>query len=289
MWNETIQIEGPYNMDRVLERLSYDSLNEVDLVQRRLRFPYYPSHEVVNLEATGTTEKPEFQLSGGNESTKAEIIDHVYNMMQWNHSLKEVHSHFLQTDLKPIFEEHVGTPIILDVNPFACLVRSIIHQQLNMAFAHTLTKRFVEKYGDQKEGIWFYPSPEVVASIKVEDLREMQFSQRKAEYVIGLGQWVIDHPTVFHSLENQTDEEIMDILIKIRGVGPWTIESFLMFGLGRHNLFLKADVGLQNAIKLLYKMDRKPTAEELETMSEKWRPYMSYASMYLWRSIEGGN
>lgn len=83
-----------------------------------------------------------------------------------------------------------------------------------------------------------------------------------------------------------SDEKVYAELIKIRGIGPWTIENFLMFALGRPNLFPKRDIGLQNAIKKLYKLDRKPTIKEMERYSRAWKPYLSYASLYLWRSIE---
>ena len=78
----------------------------------------------------------------------------------------------------------------------------------------------------------------------------------------------------------------MDTLIKVRGIGRWTVENFLLFGLGRPNLFPKADIGIQNAIKKLYNLEQKPTQEEMETHSKNWSPYLSYASLYLWRSVE---
>ena len=81
-------------------------------------------------------------------------------------------------------------------------------------------------------------------------------------------------------------KQIIEELIKIRGVGRWTAENFLLFGLGRPNLFPKADIGIQNAIKLLYNLERKPTMEEMAQFSKEWHPYLSYASLYLWRSIE---
>ena len=157
---------------------------------------------------------------------------------------------------------------------------------MNLKFAFTLTHRFVTTYGWEKGGVWFYPSPEKVAGLTVEELRELQFSQRKAEYVIGIGQKVSSGELDLAKLAQHSDEEVIKELTKIRGIGPWTAQSFLLFGLGRPNLFPKADIGIQNAIKKLFQMEEKPTMDELDEFSAAWHPYLSYASLYLWRSIE---
>jgi DNA-3-methyladenine glycosylase II len=125
-----------------------------------------------------------------------------------------------------------------------------------------------------------------VANLSVEQLRELQFSGRKAEYVIGIGKAITEGKLQIEKLNDLSDQEIYDQLIKLRGVGPWTVQNFLMFGLGRPNLFPMADIGLQNALKKLFELDRKPTIEEMENFKKGWDPYLSYASLYLWRSIE---
>jgi DNA-3-methyladenine glycosylase II len=289
MITRNVRIDGPYNFDRVLDRLSLDPLNAVNLADRSVKVPYYLPHgngEVIKVHAVGTTEEPEFTITFENDEHLEEKHNRIAQIFQWDFSLHEVHEHFLQTELKPIFEENLGTPIVLEFDPFASIVKSIIHQQLNLKFAFTLTYRFVTTYGWQKDGVWFYPSPEKTAGITVEELRELQFSQRKAEYVIGLGEKVGSGELNLEKLANETDEVIIKELTKIRGIGPWTAQSYLLFGLGRPNLFPMADIGIQNAIKRLYKMDRKPTMEELGQLSSPWHPYLSYASLYLWRSIE---
>ena len=117
-------------------------------------------------------------------------------------------------------------------------------------------------------------------------LRTLKFSSRKAEYVIGLSEKVASGELDLEGMREWSDEAIIDELIKIRGIGRWTAENFLLFGLGRPNLFPKADIGIQNAIKLLYNLEKKPTMDEMNHFSEAWHPYLSYASLYLWRSIE---
>lgn len=284
-----VKVEGPYDFDRVLERLALDPLNAVDQVDRSVKVPYYLPEgkgEVIKVQAKGTTEEPEFSITFENEENLEEKQNRISDIFQWHTGLRDMHEHFLQTDLKPIFEEHIGTPIILEFDPFATIIKSIIHQQLNLKFAFTLTHRFVTKHGWQKDGVWFYPSPEKVACLTVEELRELQFSQRKAEYAIGIGQKVSNGELGMDKLAVKPDEEVIKELTKIRGIGPWTAQSFLLFGLGRPNLFPKADIGIQNAIKKLFQMEQKPTMDELDQFSASWHPYLSYASLYLWRSIE---
>jgi DNA-3-methyladenine glycosylase II len=286
VWQETIQIEGPYNFDRVLERHAIDPLKQVDFTKRMIKVPILikKSPFVVKVTAIGTVEAPIFKLSGQN--AKEDSIKRISEIFQWGISLKKIYDHFQQTKLRELFQEHFGTPLVLDFDPFSCLIKCIIHQQLNLSFAHTLTERFVKKFGFEIEGVWFYPNPETVAKLSVEQLRELQFSGRKAEYVIGLAKAVADGELDFEALINEGEEEIFNQMIKLRGVGAWTIQNFLMFGLGRPNLFPPADVGIQNALKKLYQLEGKPTLDEMEQYKQGWDPYLSYASLYLWRSIE---
>jgi DNA-3-methyladenine glycosylase II len=287
MKERIISVLPPYNFDMVLDRLSLDPLNAVDVDNRTMKVPFYGEEdEVLTVTATGTIEAPSFLVKMENEDESSTRLDYLKNVFQWGGGLQDIHQHFLDTDLKDIFTEHSGTPVVLEFNPYATLMKSIIHQQLNLSFAHTLTQRFVHKYGRQQDGVWFYPRPEEIAYLDIRELRDMQFSQRKAEYVIGVSKEIAEGRLNLEELERNTDEEIMKELVKLRGIGPWTAENYLMFALGRLNLFPKTDIGIQNALKKLYGMERKPTLAEIDEMSKAWNPYLSYASLYLWRSIE---
>ena len=286
MWKETIHVEAPYDFDLVLERIGLDPLYEIDYRNRLIRVPLmiHGKPNVYIVQAIGTVDKPVFVISGKEEQAMA--TKRLTEIFQWHLPLSDIHEHFGGTKLNDLFTLHRGTPLILEFDLYSCLVKSIIHQQLNMAFAQKLTKDFVTTYGFQKDGVWFYPSPETVATLTVDELKQMKFSGRKAEYVIGLSEKVSSSDLDLEALSTKSDEEIIHELTKIRGVGRWTAENFLLFGLGRPNLFPKADIGIQNAIKLLFNLERKPTMEEMEQFSKEWNPYLSYASLYLWRSIE---
>jgi len=286
MWEESVSITGPYNFDLALSRMALDPLHKVDLEKRSVKVPLVLNDTKIVAEVigTGTLEKPEFLVRATHEKEKT--IQRLTEIFQWNTELIHIHEHYQTTELKDLFNQHYGTPLVLEFDPFSSLIKSIIHQQLNLKFAFTLTERFVKTFGEEVDGVWFYPTPEKVASLTVEQLRELQFSGRKAEYVIGIGQLAASGKLDFEKLKSKTDVEIAQELIKIRGVGPWTIENFLMFALGRPNLFPMGDIGIQNALKKYFNLEQKPTIAEMEKYKEPWNPYLSYASLYLWRSIE---
>ena len=285
MWTETIHIQGPYNFDLVLDRLSLDPLHVIDVEQKIIKVPLYIDKKphVIYVQASYDSA---FLIRGESEAPKSQAVEQIKKVFHWHQPLTEVATHFQQTDLHSLFEEHHGTPIVLDFDYYSCLVRCIIHQQLNLAFAHKLTERYVQTFGEKMDGVWFFPTPERAAHLTVAELRDLQFSTRKAEYLIGLSEQVASGQLQLEKLALQSNQDIMDTLMKVRGIGRWTVENFLLFGLGRPNLFPKADIGIQNAIKKLYNLEQKPTQEEMETYSKNWSPYLSYASLYLWRSVE---
>ncbi|WP_442598094.1 DNA-3-methyladenine glycosylase family protein [Neobacillus sp. D3-1R] len=288
MWQEIVSIKGPYNFERVLERLLLDPLHAVNLEEQTLKIPLWLDAKpaVVEIKSLGNLENPAFNVSSTSETDKTKAIEAVTKILQWDQSLLNTHHHFSQTDLKELFEIHYGTPLILDFDPYSCLMKCIIHQQLNLSFAHKLTERFVHTFGFEKEGVWFYPQPEKIASLTVEELRALQFSGRKAEYAIGVSKAIVNGEIDLEVLKELPEEDIFSKLIKLKGVGPWTIQNLLMFGYGKPNLFPTGDIGIQNALKKLYNLDRKPTLEEMEKYKQPWEPYLSYAALYLWRSIE---
>lgn len=270
-----------YDFDRVLERLSMDPLHAVSLSEKSVRVPMAEGN-VVGVRAVGGPSQPLFELSNLQEGQLGRIKD----IFHFDTSLDAVNAHFSNTSLAELFLEHQGTPLVREFSLYGSLMKSIIHQQLNLSFAHTLTSRFVQTYGHEKEGVWFYPAPQTIAGLQPEDLRAMQFSMRKAEYVIGLSQAIASGTLDLEGLEAETDEGVIAELVSYRGVGPWTAQSFLLFGLGRPNLFPIADIGLQNALKIQWQLPEKPKAEEIMRHLPEWSPYLSYAALYLWRSIE---
>lgn len=288
MWTKTIRVQPPYDFDLVVERLALDPLHVINREERTVKVPLYIEKKpvVLTVKAEGSTDDPVFTVSGNTEEHMEQGLTRIKKVFHFHQPLQDISTHFEDTDLKGLFTDHRGTPIVLDFDYYSCLVKCIVHQQLNLAFAHTLTERYVKTFGFELDGAWFYPSPQTAANLTVEELRGIQFSGRKAEYVIGLSQEIKAGRLDLEQLAQKSDQEIIETLTKIRGIGKWTAENFLLFGVGRPNLFPKADIGIQNAIKQLFGLPQKPTQEEMEKYSVSWSPYLSYASLYLWRSIE---
>lgn len=288
MWEEKIELHTMYDFDYTLYRLSYDPMISLQRDERLVKIPvvFDGDYHIVTVQAIGTTAKPSFIVRSDSEEYKDQIISRIFDLFQWDRELEKIQSHFQQTNLDKLFRDYPATPIVRDFDLYYCLMKTIIHQQLNMKFAYVLTTRFIEQFGEQVDGVWFYPTPEKIANLQVEDLRKLQFSGRKAEYVIDTSKKIAAGELNLEELKDKADEEVIKELVKIRGIGTWTAENWLLFGLGREDLFPKADIGIQNAVKQYFGLERKPTIEELEAFSSGWEPYRSFASLTLWRSIE---
>ncbi|OTW95120.1 DNA-3-methyladenine glycosylase [Bacillus thuringiensis serovar cameroun] len=287
MWSEHVTLEYPYHFEEVLKRLSFDPLNVIQLDEKVIYVPLCIDEEqvVVRLQGIGTVQNPQFWISSQTGDPE-KVMKRMRVIFHWNEPFQDIQNHFLNTSLRPLFETYAYTPIILEFDYFACLLRCIIHQQINLKFATVLTEQFVKRYGTEKNGVFFFPTPEIVANISIEELREQKFSQRKAEYIVGLAERIARGTLDLASIETGTEEEVSAQLLPIRGIGAWTVQNFLMFGLGRKNMFPKADIGIQRAVQGVFQLDDKPDDAFLENVKQECEPYCSYAALYLWKSIE---
>jgi DNA-3-methyladenine glycosylase II len=164
-------------------------------------------------------------------------------------------------------------------DPFFSLIESIISQQLSVKAGDTIVKRFFSLFPNNKL------SPELILSLPKESIRNAGLSWNKVSYIQNVAVAVQDGSLNFTTLTTAKDEEVIAELIKIKGIGRWTAEMFLIFTLGREDVFSPGDVGLQNAIQKEYKLKQKPTRKQMEQLSNTWKPYRSYACMLLWRSL----
>lgn len=163
-------------------------------------------------------------------------------------------------------------------NLFLELVDSIIGQQLSVKAGDTITKRFYALFSDKK------PEAKDIVKIDTEKMRGCGISYSKIKYIKGVAQAVVDGFD-FDGLKRLPDEEVIEKLIELKGVGRWTAEMFLMFSLGREDVFSMGDLGLRNAVARLYNVDRDDI-QKIEKISLKWKPYRSLASRYLWKSLD---
>ncbi|HXM88884.1 MAG TPA: DNA-3-methyladenine glycosylase [Candidatus Acidoferrum sp.] len=164
---------------------------------------------------------------------------------------------------------------------FQALARAIIFQQLAGAAANAIYGRFVALFPDAE-----FPTPEQVLAKTDAELRAVGLSEKKALYIKDLAAHIRDGKLDFHRFHRMTDEEIIEHLIMVKGIGRWTAEMFLMFNLGRPDVMPADDLGVQNAIKRHYRMRKRPNRKRLMKHAERWRPYRTAAAWYLWRSLD---
>ena len=188
-----------------------------------------------------------------------------------------------------LFLRYAGLRPTYDANLFEAMVKVIIGQQLNVKFAATLVERLVHHCGEvvawQGKQLHAFPTPGQVAACSYEDLRALSFSQRKAEYIIDFSRNVVTGKLDLEHLWQLSDDEVIASLTKLRGIGRWTVECFMLFGMGRPDVLPAADIGVQNALKVLYDMTERPREAQLRDMAESWAPWRSYATYYLWNSL----
>lgn len=165
-------------------------------------------------------------------------------------------------------------------NYFQSLTEAIISQQLSDKAATTIVNRFKALF----RGIDF-PSPKQVLRKSDSELRSVGVSGSKASYIKNLARAVEDKTVHFGDVEKLSDEEIIEMLVKVKGIGRWTAEMFLIFSLGRPDVFSFGDLGLRNAIKKLYSLRQDPSPKQLHKISSRWQPYRTCASLYLWASL----
>jgi DNA-3-methyladenine glycosylase II len=159
------------------------------------------------------------------------------------------------------------------------LMASIMSQQLSTIVAKVIYKRFLEIYGGAE------PQPKQVLETSFETLRAIGLSNAKTHYVQNVAAFCIDHSITDAQLLLMSNEEIIDLLTQIKGVGKWTVEMLLMFTLGREDVFAVDDLGIQQGMIKIYKLksdDKKLLKEQMLKISLKWKPYRTYACIHLW-------
>lgn len=167
----------------------------------------------------------------------------------------------------------------LNKNLYASLVEAIISQQLSIAAAKTIHTRFLALFNHT------VPSPQSLLSCDNNFLRTAGISNQKAGYLKNIAAFALQNSLNFNDIKHLNDDELISFLCQIKGVGRWTAEMILMFNLQRLNIIPIDDLGIQNSMKKLYKLNEegKILKELMLKKSKKWEPYKSIACMYLWR------
>src|SRR6476620_8456159 len=163
---------------------------------------------------------------------------------------------------------------------FDALVRSIVYQQLSGKAAAKIHGRVLTLIGDGEE------APAKIVATSHDALRAAGLSNQKASYVRNLAEHVLDGSLPVESLHELSDEEIIAALTQVKGIGKWSAQMFLMFRLGRPDVLPELDLGVQKGIQKTYRLRKLPTPAQVLRRGEKWAPYRTVASWYMWRVLE---
>lgn len=164
---------------------------------------------------------------------------------------------------------------------FQSLAESIIYQQLSGKAAATILARFVALWPKKK-----FPTPEDVIKIKTEKLRSVGLSGQKASYLKDLAEKFLDgtiNPKLFHRM---SDAEIIEHVARVKGIGAWTAQMFLMFTLGRPDVLPTGDLAIQKAFQKVFRLRKKPSPAQMEKLAKCWAGHRTVACFYLWRMMD---
>ncbi|AZB43139.1 DNA-3-methyladenine glycosylase 2 [Bacillus sp. FJAT-42376] len=192
--------------------------------------------------------------------------------------------------LRSLTETYNGLRIIGIPDLYEALIWAVIGQQINLAFAYTLKKRLAETYGTSHvwngRTFWAFPDPSVIAAISIEDFRTLQFTNKKAEYIIGISKLAAEGKlTKEELLKEKCGDALEEKLLAIKGIGPWTARYVMMRCLRYSSSLPYGDAALNKALQNAGFKGSKLTRAEIETVFSLWKPWEAYAVFYFWRSL----
>lgn len=207
-------------------------------------------------------------------------------------------------DLQPFYETALKDPHlpplvqtmrglhITRASPYEAMIQAILGQQISSHVARMLRSTLIETYGPRAtidgQEYFAFPSPETLADAGVDALRSIKFSQRKAEYVTDISALVASGRLDLDALRDFSTDEVVESLTAVRGVGPWTAHWLMIRALGHTDGFPYGDIALQKAMGMLVRGGGKMSAQEILEYSERWSPYRSFVTVYLFAAMRSG-
>lgn len=203
--------------------------------------------------------------------------------------VRAARQHLQKSDpvMKSLLTKHGPFTAKAKTDRFGTLVSSIISQQISTAAASTIKQRLHQAIMD-RAGKKTLPSlsAEHLLQFDLDSFREIGISRQKATYLIDLATKVSEGKLNLKNLGRLDDEQIIEQLIEVKGIGRWTAQMFLMFSMARLDVLPVDDLGIKNAVQRQYNLDESPSPKQIEEIASPWRPYATIASWYLWRSLE---
>jgi len=165
-------------------------------------------------------------------------------------------------------------------NRYQSLVEAIISQQLSGSAANSIIKKFRKLYKSK------FPKPRDVIKTSDSKLRTTGLSKMKIVYIKELSKKIESKELNMRKISTQSDEQVIEVLTDVKGIGRWTAEMFLIFSLGRLDILPVGDLGLKKGIQSMYSLKELPEKEQIEQLAESWKPYRTVATWYLWKSLQ---
>ncbi len=197
-------------------------------------------------------------------------------------SQERIKTYLVESDsrLKPVIDACQFPRSKKNTDIYLALLSSIVSQQLSLKAADTIYNRLLDMFDDR------YPAPERIIRTRLQRLQKAGLSRQKANYVKNVAGFALQGDGLnYHQLKKRSDEELIEHLTQIKGVGRWTVEMLLMFAFDRKDVFSSDDLGIQQAMKWLYQMEGggRELKLQMHAVAENWRPYRSIVCKYLWQ------
>ena len=292
-----LDIKGPFDFQRAFQDVTRAPFQLTEIVRDNAMSGVFPVGLALvgaNIQASGSIDRPQIRISwetlaGGVDPREVETYFHA--LFQTQVDLRQFYAHVSDDPvMQALTKKLYGFTFLRKHSFFEAIATAIIDQQLNVAFATALRKRFINHYGRkmtwQGTGYAIFPQPGDLECVTPEDLRPLQFSQRKAEYILDIAGALRERTLRPEALAGLDDVALLQALMTLRGVGRWTAEYVGMMAFGRVDFLPAADIGLQRAIQLLCKLPERPTEAEVRTRGEAWKPFRGLATFYLWHALE---
>ena len=169
----------------------------------------------------------------------------------------------------------------VEINYFRSLIRSIIFQQLNGKVANVIFDRFIGLFPNNR-----FPNPQNVIDMEKDHMRSAGISNPKIKYIKNIAEAFLNNSINKSNFKNLSNQDIMEQLTLIKGVGPWTVQMFLMFTLKRSDIFPTGDLGVRKGFKMYFKLKEIPDHETMLSKAKIWKPYRTIMAMYFWKVVD---
>lgn len=262
---------------------------EGDTVFRAIRMSNGP----VLVAVSGRSDRLVIAIHSNASITDAVVLGTLRYVEEWFDLKNDIRPFYAlarqDTVLQDIVEKYHGLYLVGIPDFFEALSWAIMGQQINTTFAHTLKRRFIQLAGEnlvyKGTEYWLFPLPEKVARLAVSDLLPLQFSERKAEYLLGIAKAIAEKQITKELLCDFSFADSKQVLMRYKGIGEWTADYVLLKCFRQPDALPVGDAGLQNAVKNQLALVHKPTAAELTQIASGWQDWKAYATFYLWRTL----